>query len=102
MSRNNPEDFRRKRCGCIEYDYGPPHVCPKHQLAEEKGLRKAVREQAEVLGHKLTQFSEYESRPGKWTAFCTFCEHIVIVYDAPQDVFDQINGPKVLEKECKR
>jgi hypothetical protein len=100
MSRKQLEDYRVKRCGCIEYDFGPPHICPKHQLAEEKGLRRAVREQAEARGHRLTQFSEYESRPGKWTAFCMNCERLVIVYDAPPDVGDQINGPQILEKDC--
>lgn len=101
MSRNRLEDMRVKRCGCIEYDFGPPHICSKHQLAEEKDLRRVVREQAEARGHKLTLFSEYESRPGKWTAHCIYCERLVIVYDEPPEVGDQINGPKILERDCR-
>ncbi len=101
MSRKNPEDMTVKRCGCIEYVYGPPHICSKHQLAEEKGLRRAVRESAELRGHKLFPFTEYESQRGKWTTYCAGCSAIIIVYDAPQDVFDQINGPAILEKDCR-
>lgn len=100
MARKQLEDFTTKRCGCIEYDYGPPRTCSKHQLAEEKGFRKLVREQAEARGHRLTHFTEYESRIGKWTAYCMTCEYIVIVYDLPPDVGDQIVGPKILEKDC--
>jgi hypothetical protein len=102
---NRREGMTTRKCGCITYDYGPPVKCTKHQAreqeAEEKGLRKLVREQAAALGHDLTLFSEYESHRGKWTAFCNRCSRIVIVYDAPPERGDQINGKLILEKECQ-
>lgn len=93
-------DLRVRRCGCITYLYGPPHICPKHTKAEERGLRIAVREQAERNSHKLASFTEYESQRGKWTTFCERCCAIVIVYDRPQARFDQVNGPGILETVC--
>lgn len=100
MSRKRPEDMKVKRCGCIDYDYGPPFICNKHQEAQERGLRRIVREEAAKFGHDLVAFSEYESQPGKWTSFCSHCCYIVIVYDTPQRDLDQVNGPQILEKEC--
>lgn len=98
------DDMRTRICGCIMYSVGPPLKCEKHQRqdkeSEDKGLRKAVREEAFSLGHDLTLFTEYESLPGKWTAFCNTCGHIVIVYDVPPERGDQINGKRILEKEC--
>lgn len=94
-------DLKERKCGCITYLYGPPHVCPKHQKAEERGLRTAVRAEAEKQGHTLASFTEYESQRGKWTTFCERCCAIVIVYDAPQERFDQVNGPGILERLCE-
>lgn len=92
-------------CGCLYFEVGPPVLCAacaaREQLKEEKGLRRAVREQAESLGHELTRFAEYESTPGKWTAFCTKCERLVIVYDEVPSRGDQVNGKRVLEERCR-
>lgn len=96
--------MKQRKCGCITYDYGPPLTCPKHQTAEEKGLRKLVRDTAESLGHRLNNFTEYESQRGKWTAFCQHeqCCQIVIIYDEPQPHLEaQINGKNILERECR-
>lgn len=102
MSRR--EGMKVKACGCITYDVGPPLICDtherKHKETEEKGLRKVVRDAAHDNGHDLTLFSEYESLPGKWTAFCNTCGRIVIVYDMPPERGDQINGKKILEERC--
>lgn len=96
--------IKERKCGCIYFEHGPPVICQKHaarnQELEELGLRKAVRDTAETLGHSLTRFSEYESHPGKWTAYCQHCEHLVIVYDAVPTRGDQINGRKILEERC--
>lgn len=92
-------EMKVRRCGCIAYQYGPPHTCPKHQRQEEKGLRKHIREQVNALGHDLSEFSEYESCPGKWTAWCRKCERIVILYDLPPTHGDQIAGRPIAE-EC--
>lgn len=100
------DDMRVRSCGCITYEYGPPFKCDKHQakekFSEEHGLRRTIREHAFGLGHELTLFSEYESYPGKWTAFCNTCGHIVIVYDVPPVRGDQVNGKNILEKECPK
>lgn len=101
MSRR--EGMSIRKCGCITYEHGPPFECEKHlrraQELEEKGLRKAVREQASELGHELTQFDEYESLPGKWTSYCPRCGSMVIVYDAPPVRGDQVAG-KALSQRC--
>jgi hypothetical protein len=98
------EGMTVRSCGCITYEYGPPIKCPKHEakdkVAEENALRRAVREHAFDNGHDLTLFSEYESFPGKYTAFCNTCGHIVIVYDVPPERGDQINGKGILSKRC--
>lgn len=97
--------MKERKCGCIYFEHGPPVKCTKHaardQEIEEKGLRKAVRDQAEDMGHDLTRFLEYESTPGKWTAFCNKCERLVIVYDQPPVRGDQINGRRILEERCR-
>lgn len=94
-----------RSCGCITYEYGPPHICEKHrrkqQERDEKGLRRAVREQATDRLHDLTDFSEYESYQGKWTAYCRRCGAMVIVYDKPPMRGDQINARRVLEEDCR-
>lgn len=99
------DGMKVRKCGCVFFEYGPPVKCGKHaareQEIEEKGLRKAVREQATDLGHDLTRFMEYESRPGKWTAHCNRCERIVIVYDDVPERGDQINGKLILEERCR-
>jgi hypothetical protein len=98
------EGMTVKKCGCITYEYGPPLLCDKHQRKtqenEEKGLRKVVRDEAHNRGHDLTLFTEYESYPGKWTAFCNTCGRIVIVYDEVPERGDQVNGKLILEKDC--
>jgi hypothetical protein len=100
------EGMTVKACGCVTYEYGPPLKCEKHERKEqenvERGLRKVVRDEAINRGHELTLFSEYESYPGKWTAFCNLCGRIVIVYDAPPERGDQINGKMIVEKECPK
>lgn len=94
-----------RTCGCITYEYGPPLKCAKHQRkeieVEERGLRKVVRDEAHNRGHDLTMFSEYESYPGKWTAFCNHCGALIIVYDQPPLRGDQINGKRILERDCE-
>lgn len=96
---------KTRKCGCIYFEIGPPVKCGKHtardQELEELGLRKAVRDTAETLGHSLTRFAEYESLPGKWTAHCELCERIVIVYDKTPERGDQVNGRRILEERCK-
>jgi hypothetical protein len=98
------DGMKTRKCGCIYFEVGPPVKCTKHatreQELEEIGLRKAVRDTAETLGHSLTRFSEYESLPGKWTAFCEHCERVVIVYDKVPERGDQINGRRILEERC--
>jgi hypothetical protein len=95
------DDMRERKCGCIYYCYGPPLLCPTHQAKqqeeEETGLRKLVKDQCEGLGHKVTRFSEYESQPGKWTAYCETCGKVIIVYDEPPRLGDQINSPCLTE-----
>ena len=90
-------------CGCIRYEYGPPVQCDKHeqrdQLSEERSLRRAAADAAALLGHKLGDWTEYESTPGKWTAFCQHCALIVIVYDTPQAHVDQVLG-WALQRKC--
>lgn len=99
------DGLRERKCGCVYFEHGPPVKCPKHaerdQVIEEKGLRKAVRETAETLGHSLVGFSEYESRRGKWTSFCERCEYMVIVYDEVPERGDQVNGRRILEERCQ-
>lgn len=99
------DGMKVRKCGCIYFEYGPPVKCNKcsgrDQEVEEKGLRKAVRDQAAMHGHELTRFQEYESRPGKWTAHCIKCERIVIVYDDVPERGDQINGRLLLEERCR-
>lgn len=90
-------DLKEKACGCVTFAVGPPVFCDKHlkkiQSSEERGLRKAVREQSDALAHDLTPFEEYESTPGKWTAYCRFCGNMFIVYDEiPSHGGDQIAG----------
>lgn len=105
-------DMKEKACGCINYEVGPPVYCEKHQskankkaereqAREEKGLRKIVAQQALDLGHDLSPFREYGSRPGKWTAHCHSCGGLVIVYDTVPEFGDQIGGPAVF-KACQR
>jgi len=65
-------------------------------------LRRAVRDQAEALGHKLTPFEEYKAafQPGKWTSYCKSCGAMCIVYEEYwQSPGDQVSG-KVLEASC--
>lgn len=99
------DGIKERKCGCLYFEYGPPVKCQKHadrdQEIIEKGLRKVVRDTAETLGHSLTRFLEYESRPGKWTAFCTLCERVVIVYDDVPERGDQINGKRIVEERCR-
>lgn len=98
------DGLKVRKCGCIYYEHGPPLQCKKHEVKErveeEKTLRKLVREQAAELDHDLTRFEEYESLPGKWTAYCVHCGLIVIVYDAPPPVGDQVGG-WALQRRCK-
>jgi hypothetical protein len=97
-------DIRPRKCGCLYFEHGPPVFCGKHaaqqQRDEERGLRRAVRDQAEAHGHDLTDFSEYESQKGKWTAHCRRCFALMIVYDEVPARGDQVNGKKVLEERC--
>lgn len=90
------EGMTTRKCGCITYEYGPMHRCDKHlqkdQEQEEIGLRKAVKDSCEDLGHHLSRFEEYESNPGKWTAYCLACGLMAIVYDQPPVRGDQIAG----------
>lgn len=99
------DGIKTRKCGCLYFEYGPPVKCGKHatreQEIEEKGLRKLIRDTAATLGHELTRFQEYESHPGKWTAFCVKCERLVIVYDAPPERGDQINGRLIVEERCR-
>lgn len=97
-------DMKVRKCGCIRFEYGPPVLCVKHerkyQLEDEKALRKAAREAAERLGHKLGLFSEYESERGKWTAFCEHCGLIVICYDEPQPHLEAQVFGWALQRTC--
>lgn len=92
-----------KQCGCITFQVGPPVFCNTHekknQLSDERGLRKAVREKTESLGHTLSDYSEYESTPGKWTAYCQACGWMTIVYDEVPLRGDQIAG-RTLTEPC--
>lgn len=98
------EGMTFRKCGCIYFEHGPPVVCDKHaartEESEVKQLRAAVRAQAYALDHDLTDWVEYESRPGKWTCYCHRCGRMVIVYDkANLTLGDQISG-KPLEERC--
>lgn len=88
------EGVRERKCGCLYFDYGPPVLCHKHEQraieAEEKQLRRVVREQLEALDHDIGRWMEYESRPGKWTTYCLKCGRMAIVYDEPPEVGDQV------------
>lgn len=113
------KDVKEKKCGCIQFEVGPPVLCEKHQhklekkekreakraaretAREEKGLRKTVAQQAQDNGHDLSRFKEYGSRPGKWTAHCHSCGAIVIVYDTVPEYGDQIAGAGVF-KACEK
>jgi hypothetical protein len=99
------KDMRTKKCGCIVFKVGPTVLCGKHEareaLIEERTLRRAARDAAAEKGHKLGDFTEYESCPGKWTAFCQTCGLIVIVYDEPQADVDQVFG-WALSRKCHR
>lgn len=90
------DGLKTRKCGCIVYEYGPPMPCPTHaardEVQEEETLRKLVREQAAGLGHDLTTFTEYGTTRGKWTAYCSNCGYIAIVYDDPPPVGDQVAG----------
>ena len=94
-------DLKEKACGCVTYAVGPPLFCNKHQKLldrqEDRGLRKAVREQAEAGKHDLSPFTEYESLPGKWTAYCQSCGWMVIVYDEIPERGDQVAGRPLTE-----
>ena len=99
------KDIRQRKCGCVYFEVGPPVQCPKHQAKEERteslALRRAVNERTRKLGHELTDWVEYDSRPGKWTAYCRGCGLMAIIYDSPDlTMGDQICG-KVLLKECE-
>ena len=94
-------DYKRLKCGCTVFQYGPPIPCDKH--SEENELRKVIREQAAERGHVLKPFEEYGSagQDGKWTSFCEKCCSIVIMYDECPTWGDQINGPAILDADCK-
>lgn len=99
------KDIRQKKCGCVVFQVGPPVQCPKHLKREEKtessALRRAARSRAHDLGHDLTDWVEYDSLPGKWTAYCHTCGYMAIVYDSPSlTLGDQILG-NALTKECR-
>jgi hypothetical protein len=101
------DGIRERKCGCLYYDYGPPVLCGKHeakaQIAEEKQVRKAAREVGEGLGHEFTRWAEYLTSycTGKWTCYCVKCGLILIVYDDPPAVGDQIAG-WALTQRCKK
>lgn len=99
------KDIRERKCGCIYFQVGPPVLCSKHEIKEAKtessAIRRAAREHATHLGHDLTDWSEYESVPGKWTSYCRTCGLMAITYDSPAlTLGDQILG-HALTKECR-
>ena len=98
------DGMRERKCGCIYFEHGPPVKCGKHeakeQLLEDRSLRRAVAEDVAKRGHKLGEWSEYESLPGKWTAYCMNCGLIAIVYDKPQEHVDQVNS-WCFTRDCK-
>lgn len=98
-------DVRERRCGCLYYKVGPPVLCPKHEkktkVKERKSLRRLVTDQCEELDHELNEWSEYPNKPGKWTAYCQGCGLLVIVYDEPPPVGDQVAG-WALTQRCRR
>jgi MinD superfamily P-loop ATPase len=99
------KDIRQRKCGCVYFEVGPPVQCPKHQAKEERfeslQLRSAARACALRLGHDLTDWIEYDSKPGKWTSYCHGCGAMAIVYDSPaMTLGDQILG-NALTKDCR-
>ena len=94
-------EMKVRKCGCIYYEVGPPVQCEKHQakdkVREERGLRKIVAQQARDKGHDLTEFKEYGSTVGKWTAFCHTCGGLCIVYDEVPERGDQVAGKGIFE-----
>lgn len=107
MSRR--DGVKEKKCGCLYFEHGPPVLCETHKekadrkeerakRREVKGLRKIVADQARDLGHDLSQFREYPSLKGKWTAYCHSCGAFTIVYDFVPERGDQIAGKAVFER----
>lgn len=64
-------------------------------------LRIALATEAKDLGHRMSDWKEYKSQPGKWTSHCHRCGGMLIVYDALPSYGDQINGPRIIEQECR-
>lgn len=98
------KDIAQKKCGCVTFQVGPPIPCEKHKAKEERTetaqLRRAIKQHALDLGHDLTDWVEYDSRPGKWTSFCHTCGSMAIMYDRPDMTLgDQVLG-NALTKEC--
>lgn len=97
------DGMRTRACGCVTFEFGPPVPCEKHRhnqhTKERRELCRRAVELAAELHHELNDFSEY--KPGKWTAFCTQCGLIVIVYDSVPPVGDQIAG-WALSRRCTR
>lgn len=98
-------DLKEKKCGCITFEHGPAIICPTHQAKEHareaSAVRSAARRTAFDLGHDLTDFREYGSCDGKWTAYCHTCGAFAIVYDRIPERGDQVCG-RALTDGCGR
>ena len=97
------DGMTRRKCGCIQFEYGPPVKCDKHQAKEKvkevRTVRQLAANQSFELGHDLSVFKEYASTRGKWTAFCHTCGAFAIVYDDVPVRGDQLAGA-ALFKPC--